>query len=218
MLDIIPSCNLVQYQGKLITQSWENGKNHNFRANLGPLKFFSHVYVLYHNVPNYHPIQFPGKLIDQTWKNDKKPNLGSDWTNFEKMAKKTFNFGPNYGLFDLNLGIQKLFLQVLPLLVVRHCYKLSSYVIQRKTNKSNLTKWQKKLILGLILVRFFHGFFLYLMLYIFASYHSMQFHRKPMNQAWENSKKANFRPNFDPFGPNSGCQFFFFFFQKSVCH
>ena len=99
------------------------------------------------------------------------------------MAKKPFNFGPNYGLFDLNLGIQKLFLQVLPLLVVRHCYKLSSYVIQRKTNKSNLTKWQKKLILGLILVRFFHGFFLYLMLYIFASYHSMQFHRKPMNQA-----------------------------------
>ena len=27
MLDIVPSCNPVQYQGKLILQSWENGEN-----------------------------------------------------------------------------------------------------------------------------------------------------------------------------------------------
>ena len=36
MLDIVPSCNLVQYQGKLIMQPWENGKNPNFRSNLAP--------------------------------------------------------------------------------------------------------------------------------------------------------------------------------------
>ena len=37
MLDIVPSCNLVQYQGKLIMQPWENGKNPNFKSNLEPL-------------------------------------------------------------------------------------------------------------------------------------------------------------------------------------
>ena len=31
-----------------------------------------------------------------------------------------------------------------------------------------------------------------------------------MNQTWENGKKSSFAPNFGPFDPNSGCQFFFF--------
>ena len=35
------------------------------------------------------------------------------------------------------------FFQFLPLLVVRHCSKLSSYAIYRKTNETNLRKWQK---------------------------------------------------------------------------
>ena len=30
-----------------------------------------------------------------------------------------------------------------------------------------------------------------------------------MNQTWENDKKPSFRPGFGPFGPNSGCHFFF---------
>ena len=33
--------------------------------------------------------------------------------------------------------------QFLPLLVVKHCYKLSSYAIYWKTNEKNLRKWQK---------------------------------------------------------------------------
>ena len=36
-----------------------------------------------------------------------------------------------------------------------------------------------------------------------------------MNQTWENGKKPSFEPDFGPYGPNSGCQFFFFFFQNS---
>ena len=40
MLDIVPNCNLVQHQGKVIMQPWENGKNPNFGATLGPPKFF----------------------------------------------------------------------------------------------------------------------------------------------------------------------------------
>ena len=32
-----------------------------------------------------------------------------------------------------------------------------------------------------------------------------------MNQTWENGKKLSFRPDFGPFGSNSGGHFFFFF-------
>ena len=37
------------------------------------------------------------------------------------------------------------------LLDVRHCCKLSWYVTSRKTKKLNLRKWQKNIVLGLIL-------------------------------------------------------------------
>ena len=36
MLDIIPSRNPVQYHGKLMTLTWENGEKHNLGPNLGP--------------------------------------------------------------------------------------------------------------------------------------------------------------------------------------
>ena len=70
MLDIIPSCNLVQYHGNIMMIAWENGKNPNFGPILGPPKIF---YEFYHykyfgNFPSYHPMQFPGKLIDQAFK------------------------------------------------------------------------------------------------------------------------------------------------------
>ena len=47
------------------------------------------------------------------------------------------------------------------------------------------------------------------MLENFASYHCMQFQGKLMNKTWENGKKPSFKPNFGPFGPYSGRQFFF---------
>ena len=53
------------------------------------------------------------------------------------------------------------FLQVLPLLVVRYCSKLSSYAISRKTNEPNWRKWQKKLVLGIILVYLAQIFFFF---------------------------------------------------------
>ena len=48
----------------------------------------------------------------------------------------------------------------------------------------------------------FHKFYLYHMLDIVASYHSVQFQRKLRNQTWENSKKPNFGTDFSPLGPN----------------
>ena len=47
------------------------------------------------------------------------------------------------------------------------------------------------------------------MLDIVASYHCMQFQGKLKNQTWENSKKPSFGPEFGPFCPNLGHQFFF---------
>ena len=77
-------------------------------------------------------MQFPGKLMNHTSKNDKK-----------------YNFGSDFGSFGPNLGPQ-FFLQVLPLLVIGKCSKLSSYAIYRKTNAPNL-KMAKNLILDPIL-------------------------------------------------------------------
>ena len=35
MLNTVPSCHPVQYQGKLTMQTWENGENPNFGPNFG---------------------------------------------------------------------------------------------------------------------------------------------------------------------------------------
>ena len=47
MLYIVPSCNNVQYQGKLMMQFWENGKNFNYKPNFGPPNFFFREIYLY---------------------------------------------------------------------------------------------------------------------------------------------------------------------------
>ena len=52
------------------------------------------------------------------------------------------------------------------------------------------------------------------MLDIVASCHCMQFQGKLTNQTRGNGKKPSFRPDFGPFGPNVGGQFFFFFFKN----
>ena len=122
MLNIVPSCNPVQYQQKLMMWNWENGQKK--------------VFVSFSSTT----MQFE-KL---NWENSEKPN-----------------FGPNFGPFGPNLGRQFFFL-VLLLLDVRHCCKLSLYAISRKT----------------------------------------------MIQTQLNGKKPNFGPDLGPLGPNSGGLFF----------
>ena len=46
MLDIDPSCNLKQYQGKTMMKIWENDENPNFWPNLGPQIFFVSLTLL----------------------------------------------------------------------------------------------------------------------------------------------------------------------------
>ena len=57
------------------------------------------------------------------------------------MAKNP-SFRPDFGPYGLNLEPKNI-LQILPLLDVRHCCKLSLNAISRKTNEPNLRKWQK---------------------------------------------------------------------------
>ena len=85
-------------------------------------------------------------------------------------------WGPILG--DLvQIWAPKIFLQVLPPLVVRHCSKLSSYAIERKANEPNLRKWQKATFepnFGLfdsnLGPRFFWGFFVFC--FVFAGFTS----------------------------------------------
>ena len=66
------------------------------------------------------------KLMNQTLKNGKNRN-----------------FGPDFGLFGPNLGPPIFFSGILHLLDVRHCRKLSSNAISRKTYDPNTRKWRK---------------------------------------------------------------------------
>ena len=63
----------------------------------------------------YHPRQFSRKLTKQTSKIGEKPN-----------------FGPDFGLFGQHLDsalLLQFLLWILPLLVSRHYFKLSSYAV-----------------------------------------------------------------------------------------
>ena len=51
MLIIVSTCNLVQYQGKLIMGPWENGKNLDFGPNLESQKLM----ILTHFAPTLVP-------------------------------------------------------------------------------------------------------------------------------------------------------------------
>ena len=53
------------------------------------------------------------------------------------------HFGPDLGLLGPNLGHNFFFFEASALLDVRHCHKLQSFAISRKTNDANSRKWQK---------------------------------------------------------------------------
>ena len=94
MLDIIPSSNLVQYQGNIVMQPWENSKNPNLDPVWVPWSFF-HVLPL---------------LV--VWQCSKLSSYAisrkTNWPNFKKNDKKP-NFGLDVGPFSPNLGQQSFF-------------------------------------------------------------------------------------------------------------
>ena len=81
MLNIVASYHCMQFQGKLMNQTWENVKKPSFGPNfgpfgpnLGPKTFFRGIYLskMLHIVASYHCMQFQGKLMNQIWESSKK--------------------------------------------------------------------------------------------------------------------------------------------------
>ena len=78
MLDIIASYQCVQFQGKLMNQTWENGKKPRFwliLPQICSLQIFFRKFQVYYmlcNVTRDHYMQPQGKLINQIWENSQK--------------------------------------------------------------------------------------------------------------------------------------------------
>ena len=70
MLYIAASYHYMQFQGKLINQTLENGKKTSFRPDFGPFgpNFFCGFYLYYmlDIFASYYCVQFKGKLMNQT--------------------------------------------------------------------------------------------------------------------------------------------------------
>ena len=80
MLGFVASYYCMQFQAKLICQTWENSKKPTSGTILAPLvqilarNFFQKFYLYYilDIVASYHCMQFQGKLIKQIWENGEK--------------------------------------------------------------------------------------------------------------------------------------------------
>ena len=126
MLDIVSSCNPVQYWEKLMMQKYEKIAKKK-KLTLGPIlvpQFFSEFYLYY---------WFFQAIILWNLKNNK-------WTKLEKMANNLIS--DSILTHQAQICILKFFLWVLPLLDARHCCNLSSYLISKKTSDPN-RKWPK---------------------------------------------------------------------------
>ena len=116
-------------------------------------------------------MKFKGKLMNLTWENSEKPNFGPDFCPFDP------NLPPNF------------FSWVLLLLDVRHCHKLSSYAISKKTydqKKEDGEKPHFRLDSKFWPSIFFSKIWLFESLDILVSYHHEQYQEKLMIHYWEN--------------------------------
>ena len=128
MLDNVPSCNLVLYQGNIMMQPWENCKNPNFGPSWGPQKFLTWVLPLL-------LVRKCSKL--SSYEISRKTN-GSKLI---KMTKK-LNLGPILAHLT-QFGSPNNFWQILPLLVIRHCSNLSPNAVIKKNQWTKLEKIKK---------------------------------------------------------------------------
>ena len=108
-------------------------------------------------------------------------------------------------------GPQNVFLEVIALLDVRYCPKLQSCAISRKNNDASLRKQQKtpNFWPNLGPLKLFSWVLPLLVYRQCSKLSSYAIFRKTNDPNLKNDKKANFGPNFGPFGPNLGHQIFF---------
>ena len=130
MLDIVASNHCMQFQGKLMNQTWENGKKPNFEPNfdwfdpnLCP-NFF--LWVL-HLLNVRHCCKLPLYAI---WRKTNYPN--SRWLQKNSFWARFRPVGPKFGLISI-------FFKNLRSSVTRYC-QLSSCTISEKTNDRTLRK------------------------------------------------------------------------------
>ena len=116
MLDIITSCNPVQYQGNLLMQIWENEKKTWFwtlEKNFGPEKIFLQILPVL-------DVRYCRKLIIVC---NFKERV---WSKLNKMAKNR--------ILDLQIRAANFFFKNLASLVTKYHGQLSSCTISDKTN------------------------------------------------------------------------------------
>ena len=131
-LDILLSYHPIQFKGKLMNQTWENGKKPHFGPDFGLFwsKFGTQKFFV--GLPLLGVIHCCKLSLHAISRKTNELNL--------RKCKKS-SFGPDFGSFDPNLVPKNSFLWILPLLDVRNCCKLSLYAISRKINEPNLRKW-----------------------------------------------------------------------------
>ena len=100
-LDILASYHCIQFQGKLMNQTWKNGKKTNFGPNFDPFSpnlshqiFFSKIWL--HQsldiIVSYQYVQYQKKIMIKSWENlvmDERTDGRTDW----KMDKRTDESG-----------------------------------------------------------------------------------------------------------------------------
>ena len=131
----------MQYKQKLVMQPWENGKNLISDPILTTPHYphHPHLQTFFSWVLPLLVVRHCSKLLSYAiLRKTNEPNL-------KKWQKK---FGPDFGPFGPNLGLQ-IFLWVLPNVLpnCRHCCTVSLYAISRKTKETKLEKMTKKTII-----------------------------------------------------------------------
>ena len=85
MLEIVTSYRCIQFQGKLINQTCENGKKPSFRPHLAQIRtnnfFFSKTWLHQSlDIMVNHQVQYQKKLMIQSWKNLVMDGRTDRWT------------------------------------------------------------------------------------------------------------------------------------------
>ena len=68
MLEIVASYHCIQFQEKLTSQNWKNGKKPSFGTDFGHFgpNLGRKIFLPLLHVANYHCMQFQGKLMNLT--------------------------------------------------------------------------------------------------------------------------------------------------------
>ena len=104
---IVTSCHCMQFQGKLMTQTQENGKKIHFGSELFSQKIWLHQSLDF--MVNYYHVKYQKKLMIQSWEN----LVTEGWTNrrMSMIRRCTTNVEGNFLYNSIRLLQKAIFLQ-----------------------------------------------------------------------------------------------------------